>query len=175
MFRSEAIEVLARRLGINSGRVAALAQRAADSGALPKARGRDVPNLGAFELATLLICVVADRGLGEVRRSLSEYSALAARNGAMLIDVVEGWIRGTVPTSGVGHLVVQTAPTPAATIISNGGEHLDFGPERSRDAAARTVIIPGEALAAIALEFRGTDPRAADEAVAVGRLAAALN
>ncbi|MBN8977219.1 MAG: hypothetical protein J0I08_12130 [Rhizobiales bacterium] len=175
MVRSTAIEVLARRLGLNVGRVAALAQRAAESGALPKARGRDVPDLGPLDLARLLLCAVADRGLGSVPQSVRAYSSLAANNGAILVDVVEGWIRGTVPISGVGHLVVQIEPEPAATIMSHGGAHFDFGPERSRGAAARTVIVPGESLSAICHEFRGVTPDSADEMTAVGRLAAALN
>jgi hypothetical protein len=175
MVRSEAIEVLSRRLSINPGRLAALAQRVADAGALPKARGRDIPALGPLDLAKLLICAIADRGLGSAPRSVAEYSALTASNGAILIDLVEGWVRGAVPLSGVRHLIVQTEPEPAATVISHGGEHLNFGPDRSRDAAARTVIVPGNTLAAIAAEFRGASPHQADEAVAVAKLAAALN
>jgi hypothetical protein len=174
MVRSRAIEVLARRLGLNVGRVAALAQRAAEGGALPKASGRDVPELGPLHLARLLLCAIADRGLGSAPQSVAGYSALTAANGAVLIDIVEGWIRGTVPVSGVGHLVIQIEPEPAATIISHGGDHLDFGPERSRDAAARTVIVPGQSLSTICHEFRGANPDTADEQTAVGRLAAAL-
>lgn len=174
MIRSKAVEIVSRRLNLNAGRIAALAQRAADGGALPKARGRDVPDLGPMCLAKLLLCAVADRGLGSAPQSVVDYSSLSASNGAVLIDIMEGWIRGTVPTCGIGHLVVQIEPEPAATIISHGGEHLDFGPKRSRDAAARTVIVPGESISAICHEFRGADEHAADEAVAVGRLAAAL-
>ncbi|WP_210168405.1 hypothetical protein [Afipia sp. Root123D2] len=107
-------------------------------------------------------------------QSVQEYSCLSATNGAVLIDIAEGWIRGTVPTSGIGHLVIQIEPEPAATIISNSGEHLNYGPERSRDAAARTVIVPGDSLAAIALEFRGYSPEQADDALAVAKLSRAL-
>jgi len=175
MIRSEAIEVLSRRLGISPGRLAALAQRAADGGLLPKARGRGVPTLGHLHLSKILICAIADRGLARAPRSITDYSGLFARNGAVLIDLIEGWIRGAVPLSGVRHLIVQIEPEPAATIISHGGEHLNFGPDRSRDAAARTVIVPGSTLAAIAAEFRGASPNQADEQVAVAKLAAALN
>jgi len=64
MIRSGALEALSRRLALNPGRAAALAQRAADSGALPKAAGRNIPELSARDLMRLLLAVTADRGLG---------------------------------------------------------------------------------------------------------------
>jgi hypothetical protein len=56
----------------------------------------------------------------------------------------------------------------------SGGHHLRFGAPHA-EGAAKQIVVPGSQLAAIALEFRGYSPREADEAVAVGRLAAALN
>ncbi|HEY0220386.1 MAG TPA: hypothetical protein VGC26_11580, partial [Afipia sp.] len=69
MIRSQAVEIIARRLNLNAGRVAALAQRIAEAGLLPKARGRDIPSLGHAHLSKLLLCAIADRGLGEAARS----------------------------------------------------------------------------------------------------------
>jgi hypothetical protein len=125
-------------------------------------------------MARVLIAAIADRGLGAAPKSIDAYSNLAASNGAVLIDLIEGWMSGAVPCA-IRAAVFQISPEPAVTVIGADGIHLNFGPERSRDAAARNVIVSGGALAAIALEFRGTSPREADEQVAISRLRAALN
>ncbi len=61
MVRSTAIEIIARHLHLNAGRLAALAQRAAEAGELPRECGRSVPDLSPAGLGKLLLCAVADR------------------------------------------------------------------------------------------------------------------
>ena len=141
---------------------------------MPMGRGGDRPNLSTLEMARVLLAAIADRGLGAAPQSVAEYSSLSASNGAVLIDLIDGWMSGAVPVS-IRAAIFQLTPEPAVTIIGADGIHLNFGPDRSRDAAARNVIVSGDALAAIALEFRGATPREADEQVAVTKLAAALH
>jgi hypothetical protein len=89
MVRSTAIEIISRRLNLNAGRLAALAQRASEAGELPKACGRSVPQLRPLDLAKLLLCAVADRGLGNASTSVREFAALRTDGGAALIDLLK--------------------------------------------------------------------------------------
>jgi hypothetical protein len=171
MIRSEAIEKIVRRLNLNSGRVAALAQRCAESGLLPKANGRDIPDLGSLELARLFLAAVCDRGLGNAAATLAEFSKLTTENGVVLIDVLEALFAGRIAATGIRQAIFQLKPAGAVLI---GEHHLRFGAAPSTDGAARHVIIPGNALAAIALEFQNLTPQQADDAIAIGRLDAAL-
>jgi hypothetical protein len=153
MTRSKAIEIISRRLNINAGRLAALTQRAAEAGELPKAVGRSVPDLAPIGLAKLLLCAIADRGLGGAAASVREFSCLRTDGGATLIDLLEGLINGAVTTKSLHSIIVQLEPA-AVTCINLAGR-LHYGPTRSRDGAARVVVVPGSALRAIVAEFRG--------------------
>ncbi len=171
MIRSEAVAIIVRRLGINPGRVAALVQRCADAHLLPKANGRSIPDLGALELARLFLAAVCDNGLGNAAATVTENSALQTERGVNLIDVLEGLFAGRASATAIRSAIFQLEPAGAVLI---GSHYLAFGAPLSTAGAVKHVIIPGDSLAAIALEFRGYSPREADEAVAVGRLAAAL-
>jgi hypothetical protein len=142
-------------LNRNAGRVAALSQRAAEAGELPKAVGRSVPDLAPIELARLLICAIAERGLGNAATSVREFVALATESGTKLIDLLEGWTSGSVSTSGFHSLIIQIFPTPSVTVVLHDSR-LQFGPDRSHDGASRTIVIQGDALRTIVNEFRGT-------------------
>lgn len=131
-------------------------------------------HLRPIDMARLIICAIADRGLGSAPQSVAAYSNLSASNGAVLIDLLEGWFSGAVPCA-VRAAIFQISPEPAVTLIAADGNHHNFGPDRSRDATARNVIVSGDALYAIALEFRGATPEAANEQVAVAKLAAVLH
>jgi hypothetical protein len=154
MVRSTAIEIIARRLALNAGRVAALAQRAAEAGELPKAVGRSVPDLAPIGLARLLICAICDRGLGNAATSVREFAALATEGGAKLIDLLEGLMSGGVSAAGLHSAIVQVFPEPSVTVVLHDSR-LQFGPERSQDGASHTIVIQGDALRAIIDEFRG--------------------
>lgn len=174
MIRSEAVAVIVRRLNLNSGRVAALAQRTAEAGLLPRANGRDVPDLGSLEFSRLLLAAVCDRGLGNAPSSVREFESLRTDRGVVLGDVLEGIISGRVDVTGIvnQHLIIQLQPA-GATIVS-GGIHLRFGAPHS-EGAAKQIVVPGNQLATIAAEFRGASPDSADEMTLVAKLCAALN
>lgn len=171
MNKSEAATILSRRLGLNIGRVNALLVSASDAGVLPKARGRDVPTLSNLDLAYVILAVVADRGIGVAGASVREFAALQTGEGHVLADLLEAMIAGHVPVTGLKSLVVQLKP--AGVSITIAGHHFRFGASHA-GGAAKQVFIRGEDLAAAILEMQGHTPRQADEAVAVGRLAAAL-
>lgn len=156
MTRSKAIEVLARRLNLNAGRVAALAQRAAEAGELPKARGRAVPDLRALDSAKLLLCAIADRGLGNAAASVREFAALRTASGAVLTDLIEGWMSGSVSVDGLHSAIVRL--DPASVTVVTDSIRLHYGAERERVAATRVVTVPGAAIRAIVAEFRGDAP-----------------
>jgi hypothetical protein len=172
MIRSTAVEIISRRLGLPAGRSTGLAQRAAEAGFLPRANGRDIPDLGALELAKLFLGVTCDRGLGGVGRAVSEFATLRTEQGVALIDVLEGLFAGRVAATAIRQLIIQLKPAGAALISEH---HLKFGASLSNDGAAKHVIVPGDALAAIALEFQGMPPQKADEFIALNRLSIALN
>ena len=171
MTRSEACAIIVRRLGLPPGRVAALVQRVADAGLLPKANGRAIPDLGALELARLFISAVVDHGLGRAPATVAEFSSLTTESGIVLGDVLEALIDGRAEATCLRHLVLQMEPAGAVLL---GAHHLAFGEPLTTGAAAKQIVIPGATLSAICLEFRGLTREAADNAIATARLAAAL-
>jgi hypothetical protein len=173
MRKSEACAIVARRLNLSLSRVEALVQRVSEAGLLPRAVGSDRPDLGSLELSRLLLAAVCDRGLGNAGASVKEFEGLRTDTGVVLGDVLDGILSGRVDTAGIVHqsMILQMNPT-GATIVS-GGSHLRFGAPHA-EGAAKQIVIPGAQLAAIAAEFRGVKPDAADEMTAVAKLSAAL-
>lgn len=157
MVRSAAVEVIARHLGVNAGRLSALAQRLAEAGELPKGCGRSVPSLSPANLAKLLLCAIADRGLGNAAASVREFAALAAANGATLLDFFEGWMSGDVPVSEAHSIIAQLSPG-AVTIVTPAGR-LHYGPPREHGVAVRMLVVSGAQLRAIVDELRGVESR----------------
>ena len=172
MNKSEAAAILSRRLGLNIGLVNALLVAASDAGVLPKARGRDVPTLSSLETAYIILAVVCDRGIGVAGQSAREFASLQSAEGLVLVDLIEAMIAGRANVSGLQSVVVQLEP--AGVSVTTAAHHFRFGAENA-GGAAKQIVIRGDDLAAAILEFRGYSPREADEAVAVGRLAAALH
>jgi hypothetical protein len=172
MLKSNACEAVSRRLGLPPGRVGHLVQRASEGGLLPSARGSSRPDLGSLELARLFLAVTCDAGLGKTAQTVREFSALSTDQGVNLLDVLEGLFAGRVAATSIRSAIFQIEP---AVCVLIGEHHLQFGGALAAGGAATHTIIPGDTLAAIALEFRGHSPEQADNAIAVGRLAAALN
>jgi hypothetical protein len=152
MTRSKAVAILARHLDLNSGRIAALAQRLGEAGEIPKGCGRSVPSLSHASLGKLLITAIGDRGLGNAAASTKEFAALRSDGGAALLDLLMGLMSGVVAVSGVHSIIVQLEPA-AVTIVNSAGR-LQYGPERSQDGASRIITIPGDTLRKIIDEFR---------------------
>ena len=171
MNKSDAASILSRRLGLNLGRVNALLVAASDAGVLPKARGRAVPELSSLEMAYIVLAAIADRGIGAAGRSIQEFAALQSAEGFVLADLIEGWVSGRASVAGLHSIIVQL--DPAGVGITTAGHYFRFGAD-TVGGAAKQVVIRGADMAAAMLEMQGSSPRAADEAVAVGRLAAAL-
>jgi hypothetical protein len=139
MIRSQAVEIVSRRLGLNAGRTAALVRRAADGGLLPKANGRDIPDLGSLEVGRLFLACVVDNGLGNAARSVQEFSALHTDHGVNLLDVLDGLIAGRIPATSIRSAIFQLRP---AGVVLISEAHLRFGAPPSTDGAAKPSLCP---------------------------------
>ncbi|MGY4313730.1 hypothetical protein [Bradyrhizobium sp. JR3.5] len=151
MRKRRACQAVARRLGLNVNRVAALVQRCSENGLLPVATGSARPNLTNIELARLLIAVIADNGLGNVPATVRDFSALEA-SGLRFDDWLEGVVAGRVNLAGVLSLAIQTKPQPAVSVIT-GSARLQFG-EPTAD-TAKGLVISGDVLRSIVGDFNG--------------------
>lgn len=168
MRKSIVTEILARRLGATPSRVDAIAQRLADAGKLSRADGsrRYPPDLAEPEIVALLIAVIADNGLGNVRQSVELFSGLTNHLGQRFERALSDILFG--PTSTLSHLIVRQEPAGVSLTIN--GAHMVFGEERSSATATKAAIIPGEAITAIAAELQDATPAQADAMVAIARL-----
>ncbi|WP_156464284.1 hypothetical protein [Afipia sp. Root123D2] len=171
MMKGEAARIISRRLNLSHGRVSALLVAASDAGILPKGSGKSNPRLSPLELSYLTLACIADRGIGVAGQSVREFAGLQSAEGLVLVDLIEAWISGRAAVAGLQSVIVQL--DPAGVSISTAAHHLRYGASHA-EGAARHVVIRGDDLAAAILEMQGYTPHDADEAVAVGRLAAAL-
>jgi hypothetical protein len=89
----------------------------------------------------------------------------------VLVDLIEAWVSGRASVAGLQSVVVQL--DPAGVSVTTAGAHFRFGADHA-GGAAKQVVIRGADLAAAILEMQGQEPERADNAIAVGRLAAAL-
>ena len=172
MTKSEAARIISRRLNINAGRASALLVSASDAGVLPKGSGKSHPDLSPLELAHLCLAIIADRGIGQAGYSSREFGALQSAEGMVLVDLIEAWVSARASVAGLQSIVIQLEP--AGVSITTAGMHMRFGAE-SVGGAAKQVVIRGADLAAAILEVQGHSPEQADNAIAIGRLAAALH
>lgn len=132
MIRSEAVSILSRRLNMNAGRAAALAQRCADAGLLQKARGRAVPPLRPRDFARLFLATVVDRGMAHAAATVTEFEALETKSGILLGDVIANILSGLVEpiTYARGGLIFHLRPASATLMINDA--RLNFGNNRVR-------------------------------------------
>jgi len=175
MRKGAATEIVARRLGVEPGRAAGLVQAASDSGLLPKARGRDIPDLSTAELAILFIAITADRGLGAAASSVRAFASLTDDKGTDLHSALTSLLGHGPALAGAanGSLIVRLDPASAS--LTAGGHHRRFGPVPAPGAAGKHVVVPGQALAAIGLELQGHSPEEADALVALARVSASAS
>ncbi|GGA47301.1 hypothetical protein [Pelagibacterium lentulum] len=176
MRRSALGDVLARRLNIDPGRVERLGQRAADAGLLPVTEGsrRYPPDLSVSEAVNLLLAVLTDYGLGKVSAQVETFSALSDSHTTLHAALAGLLSHGPALQGAVsGSLVIRLEPASAALTLA--GIHSRYGPEPPKSAAGKHVIVPGQALAAIGLEFQGHTPAQADELVALARITASAS
>lgn len=152
---SDVIEILARRLRMKRGRVAAIANRLQHAGRLPLADAKKTPpELSVDEMALLLIAVLAERGVESAAARAVEYAETG------LDAAVAAILRGQVQP---GDVIVRDGGA-TATI---GGHHNIYG-KPAEDGTARFAT--GPTLAAIAAEFQGVAPHQADAVAALTRI-----
>ncbi|MFK4537926.1 hypothetical protein ABIA00_006109 [Bradyrhizobium ottawaense] len=151
MRKRRACQVVARRLGLNMNRVAALVQRASEAGLLPVATGRARPDLSNLEIARLLIAATADNGLGNVPTTVREFERLEAEGGLQFCDWLESLVAGRIDTDAIRGIVLQVEPEPGATVITESSR-LHFGPASA--SAARAISVTGDALRSIIEDFQ---------------------
>lgn len=149
---SECIEILARRLSLNRGRTAAIANRLQHAGRLPLADAkRTPPEISVDEFALLLIAVLAERGIESAAARAVEYAGMCGdgfRLHEALVHLLSGQARA-------GDVIVKEGGV-SATI---NDAHIVFG-EPAEDVFARFAT--GPTLAAVAAEFQGASPSNAD-------------
>lgn len=167
MRKSHVVEIISRRLGVTQSRIEAIAQRLSDAGKLSRADGsrRYPPDLAEPEIVALLIGVIADRGLGNVRESVELFSGLTNHDGHRFDRVLSDILFG--PTSDLSHIIVRQEPAGISLTI-NGSYQL-FGAERSSATATKASIVPGDAIIAIAAELHSATPEQANAVVAIAR------
>lgn len=158
---SDVIEILARRLRMKRGRVAAIANRLQHAGAVPLADAKKTPpELSAGEIASLLIAVLAERGVEGIAERYSQYSAMTADGGYRLAETVTAILRGHAQP---GDLIVKDGGVTATV----NGVHVVFG-NPAEDGNARFVT--SATLAAIVAELSGASPAHADAVAAITRI-----
>ncbi len=174
MRKSALMSVCARRLDIPEGRVRHLTTRATDAGLLPRAQGGAIPPMSPEDAATFLIAVLADRGLGNVPATVKEFSELSCGT-ETLHSALTAIFAGGDPTLAAASGLLVLRLDPASAALTAGGHHRRYGPEPDDKSAGKTVFVPGQVLAAIALEFCGRSTDEADQLVALAQLSATIS
>ncbi|MCO7736438.1 hypothetical protein NJB95_07415 [Brucella intermedia] len=172
MRKSAVIEILARRLRIAPGRIQAISERLASAGLISNAEGsrRYPPDLSEPEIVTLVIAVIADSGLGNVKATVDTFSTLASE-GIAFGHVLQRVLFGR-PVD-IAHVIVRHDPAGVSAVID--GNHAVYGAEAPEKAATTARIIPGDALIAIAAEMQGQHPQQADALVELIRIRRAMH
>ncbi len=159
MRKSQVNEILARRLHIAPGRIQAIAERLASAGLLSNTEGsrRYPPDLAENEIIALVIAVICDNGLGNVRSTADTFTALPSSAGTfsnMLHRLLFG------QPHDIAHFIVRHDPPGVSAVIDNC--HMVFGSEAPEKAATNARLVPGEVLIAIGAELQGQHPSQAD-------------
>lgn len=172
MRKSHVVEILARRLRVLPSRVHHIADRLSDAGMLTKTEGsrRYPPDLSEPEIATLVIAVIADNGLGSVKATVDTFSSLTSA-GIAFGHVLQRVLFGR-PVD-IAHVIVRHNPAGVSAVID--GNHTVYGAEAPEKAATTARIIPGDALIAIAAELQGQHPQQADALVELIRIRRAMH
>lgn len=158
---SEAVQLLARRLGVKPSRVSIIANRLQHAGRLPLADAkRTPPELSPDEFALLLIAVLAETGIGSAAERAVDYADMSSPEGFRLHSAIAAVIRGQTQP---GDLIVRKGGVTGTV----GGLHTIFG-NPAADGFARFAT--GPTLAAIAAEAQGASPDAADAMAAIAKI-----
>lgn len=157
---SEAVQLLARRLGMKPGRVAIIANRLQHANRLPLADARRVPpEISADDMALLLIAMLAETGIGGAAERAVQYAGMTGE-GYSLHEAVTAVVQGQAQA---GDVIVRENGVSATV----NGQHIVFG-HPAEDGFARFAT--GPTLTAIAAEWQGAPPHQADAAAAITRI-----
>lgn len=158
---SDCIEIYARRLGLRRGRVAAIANRLQHAGYIPLADAkRNPPELSVYEKASLLLAVLAERGVGGAAERYGEYASMTSSTGHRLLEAL---VATFTDRAAPGDVIVKDGGASA----SINSTYLVFGTP-AEDGTARFVT--GATLAAIAAELQGAAPAQADAVAALTKI-----
>lgn len=162
---SQAVQIIARRLGVRPGRISATASRLQHAGILPIAEGsrRFPPEVTEDQVVSLFIAAVADYGLGQVVASATAASEFRSPLGHRLFDIV---FAALFREATVSHLIIRK---DGASVVMDG-HHITFGAPPPENGAVRGTAIAGSTVAAIAAELRGASPTQADAVAAIAKI-----
>lgn len=158
---SEAVELLARRLSLKRGRVAAIANRLQHASLIALAEAKKTPpDLSDDETAALLLAVLTENGVETAATRARDYAGMTSPDGYRLRETLLMVLRGQ---SQSGDLIVREG----GTIITANGQYIVFG-KPAEDGPAR--FCTGATLMAIVAELQGASPGAADAVRAINRI-----
>ncbi|MHA6641832.1 hypothetical protein [Mesorhizobium sp. A623] len=158
---SECVEILARRLNVNRGRTAAIANRLQHAGLVQMAEAKKTPpELAPDEMVALLLAVLAETGVATAAAHAADYAAMTSLDGYRLRETLLAVIRGQVQP---GDIIVREGGVSANV----NGAHVVFG-HPAEDGTARFAA--GTTLSAIVAELQGATPGAADAVAAITRI-----
>jgi hypothetical protein len=156
MRKSQAVDMLARHLGLRATRLTSLVQRASEAGLLPTASGPPFPQVSPVEIARMLIVAVTDEGLGAAPTTIQRYGSL--RSAAVDLETALGHAlqRPEAVLPAHSSLLIHVSDTPSAvltTMTPDGSREQIFADPWRPDGVERTVRVSGAALASIASEI----------------------
>lgn len=159
MRKSQAVDMLARLLGLRATRLTSLVQRLSEAGLLPTASGPPYPDLTPVEIARMLIVAVCDEGLGAAPATIAKYGQLGSASVDLETALGHALMRPEAVLPAHSGLVIHTGDNPSAVLMTmtpDGSREQVFADPWRRDGVERTVRVSGAALAKIAGEIAGT-------------------
>jgi len=173
MRKSQAVEIVARRLRLPHGRLESIAISLADAGVIEKTSGsRRYPgHISINDVVSILLGGLVDQGIGAAPAMVRTFGTLNDAHGTTLRDVLTTILERSAVTPS-GALIVRHDPPSASLTVD--GVHMVFGEPADGTSTTATLVPPG-ALTAIALELSGASPEEADALLALARVSAAAS
>jgi hypothetical protein len=159
MRKSQAVDMLARHLGLRATRLTSLVQRLSEAALLPTASGPPYPDLTPVEIARMLIVAVCDEGLGAAPATIQRYGPLRSASVDLETALGHALMRPEAVLPAHSSLVIHVSDAPSAvltTMTPDGSREQIFADPWRQDGVERAVKVSGAALAGIAAEIAGT-------------------
>jgi hypothetical protein len=158
---SEAVELLARRLSLKRGRVAAIANRLQHANLIALAEAKKTPpDLSDDEMAALLLAVLAENGVETAAGRARDYGGMTSPDGYRLAESLRAVLSGQARP---GDIIVREGGAFATV----NGAYLVFG-HPAEDGPAQ--FCTGATMSAIVAETQGLTPGTADAVRAINRI-----